>query len=122
MTEFCDLELIYNQSINLTEEINTLIKQEDYISATLKMQDKIKLLKKIAIAKKTTNLSHEEKNKLQVIEQKLKEDNELNLTSLKAIQNELKEEIKKTKGKVKISSAYATETKTKQGTIIDISE
>lgn len=122
MTQFEHLELIYNQFLNLADEINTMIKKEDYAAVVEKLEHKNKLIKKILIAKKTVNFTDEEIEKASLIEQKIRENEQETLISLKKLQNEVGEEINNTKKKIKINTAYAVKSDEKHGAIIDFSE
>jgi hypothetical protein len=122
MTEFKDFEIIYNQFINLTNEIQKLIQKEDYKSADNKLELRDKIMRKISLAKKTVDFSKEENQKIQIMEQKIKEVYQINIENLKKHQIEIGEELNKTKKKVKISSAYSMSNNKKSGSIIDILE
>lgn len=122
MTQFKQLELIYNQFLNLIDEINTMIDEEDYTAAVAKLEHKTKLIKKIQLVKKTVNFNDEEMQKARLTEQKIR-DKELNtLAFLEKHKNEVGEELKNIKKKVKVSTAYAIHSEENQGAIIDIVE
>lgn len=122
MTQFKNLELIYNEFSKLTEEIDSLIKEEDYKEATTKLRLKTKLTKRLHLAKKTTSLTEEQSKKLTEIENQIRELEQKHIVLLSKLQLEVGEDLKKTKGKVKISSAYSAYKPKKQGTIVDFSE
>lgn len=122
MTKFSQLELIYNQFVNLSNELNTLIEDEEYDYVIEKLPQKDKLIKKLLNAKKTAVLTKEENEKIELIEKSIKENETKTLNNLKKLQDELAIEIKATKSKVKIGSAYAIEPENEHGIIIDISE
>lgn len=122
MTQFAQLEMIYTQFVNLINEINIMIDNEEYDFAIQKLPQKDKLLKKLLNTKKTVNLTQEERQKIELIEQTIKEKETRTLNDLKKLQNEIAKEISSTKSKVKIGSAYALQAENDQGAIIDISE
>lgn len=122
MTKFSQLELIYNQFVNLSNELNTLIEDEEYDYVIEKLPHKDKLIKKLLNAKKTANLTKEENEKIELIEKSIREKETKTLNNLKKLQDELAIEIKATKSKVKIGSAYAIEPENEHGIMIDISE
>lgn len=121
MTQFSQIELIYNQLINLLTEVSSLIKDEEYSIASSKIAKKDKLVKQLSIAKKTANLSSEEETKMQQMETTIKEKNDTMLADLQKLRTELAGEVKETKSKIKLNSAYDQTTK-RQGDLIDISE
>lgn len=122
MTEFKDLELIYNQFFNLTDEISKMIKNEDYGSAISKLKDKDKLISKILSARKTVDFTEEQSQKLSEMEKIISENEHEILSSLEKLHDEVGEAIKMTKKKVKINSAYTMPSDKEQGRIVDFSE
>lgn len=122
MTQFEQLELIYNQFLNLTAEIDKMIEKEDYKAAAGKTEYKNKLIKKISNVRKTVNFTDEEIEKARLIEQKIKEKEQETFTLLKKLQNQLGEEINNTKKKIKINTAYIVKSDEKHGAFIDISD
>ncbi|MDD3436855.1 MAG: hypothetical protein PHC64_06870 [Candidatus Gastranaerophilales bacterium] len=122
MTQFKDLELIYNEFSCLAEEINNLIDKEDYETAILKLKHKDKIIKKLLAARNTVDFTPEQRQKLNLMENKIKDNEHKILNSLKELQNEVGKELNVTKKKVKISSAYSIHAQEKQGRYIDISE
>lgn len=122
MTKFEDLELVYKEFINLSNEINDLIEQEDYTEANLKFPQSDKLLKKVINAKAATVLNDEEKDKINQLEQNIKESHSRRIDSLKERKVELEFELKKTNKQVKVSSAYDIQTNSNEGRLIDLSE
>lgn len=122
MTQFKQFELIYNQLTNLTEEISTLIAKEDYQTATLKVEYKDKLLKQLLNARKTIKFTAEEKQKLLLMEQKMKENVYEHIEPLKKLRDEIGKEIKTINKKIKINSAYTSQDSEQQGIFFDTSE
>lgn len=122
MTQFEHLELIYNQFLNLADEINALIEEEDYESVVDKLEHKDKLVKKILMARKTVNFTDEEIEKARLIEQKIRENENETLVLLTNLQNEIGEELLKTRKKIKMSTAYTVIPEESQGYMVDISE
>lgn len=122
MTQFQNLELLYNQLLNLADEIKMMVDKEQYDEAVEKMQYKDKLIKKLINTKKTVVFSPEDQEKLELIEKKLQEKEQNNIELANKIFKEMGENLNKTKSKVKISSAYSVQNETARGMFIDISE
>lgn len=121
MTQFSQIELIYNRLLNLITEIESLIKDEEYSAACAKLKLQNKLVKQFASAQKTVNLTTEEENKIQTMETTIREKNDAMLADLQKLRTELAGEVKETKSKIKLNSAYEQTTQ-RQGDLIDISE
>jgi len=121
MTQFNQIELIYNQILNLVNEIAVMVEKEEYDAAAAKFEHKDKLVKQLSMTKKTVKFSEEEKLKMQSIENVIKETDENMLENLKKLRVEVANELKITKKRLKLSSAYERSTKRK-GAIIDIEE
>lgn len=122
MTQFSQIELIYNQLLSLVNEITALIENEEYEDAAAKIENKDKLVKQLAAMKKTVNFTDEEKLKMQRIEDTIKEKNDTMLADLKKVREELAKEVNSNKKKIKLNSAYDKQQSNRQGAIIDISE
>lgn len=122
MTQFQNLELLYNQLLNLADEIKMMVDKEQYEEAVEKMQYKDKLIKKLINTKKTVDFSAEDQQKLELIEKRLQEKEQNNIELANKIFEEMGESLNKTKKKVKISSAYSVQNETKRGIFVDISE
>jgi hypothetical protein len=122
MTQFNQIELIYNQILNLTNEIAVMIENEEYDIASTKLQHKDKLVGQLSIAKKTVNFTAKENLQMQAIEKTIKEKNDTMLADLQKLKVEVASELNATKTKVKLSSAYDHQADNRQGDMIDISE
>jgi len=122
MTQFANLELLYNQFFNLADEIITMIDKEEYSEAIVKLEYKDKLMKKLSVTKKTVVLSDEDMVRLQLIEQKLQEKELENITYLSKLRNEMGQKIQNTNKKVKMNSAYDLYSKKSSGVFVDITE
>lgn len=122
MTQFSQLELIYNQFLNLLKEIDIFIENEEYEAAVDKLEHKDNLLKKLILTKKTVNFTPEEQQKIQLIEQEIREKEKKALDNLEKLQNDVAIELSSTKAKVKINSAYTIQSEAVESTFIDISE
>lgn len=122
MTQFNQIELIYNQLTNLLNEISSLIKDEEYSIASSKIGHKDKLVKQLAAAKNTVNFTAQEEIKMQTMETTIKEKNDTMLADLQKLKTELASEVKENKNKIKLSSAYDQQPMKRQGDLIDISE
>lgn len=122
MTQFSQIELIYNQFLNLSNEIDAMIENEEYNLAAEKIELKNSLIKQLSNAKKTTQLNEEEKLKMQTIETSIKEKNDAWLNNLTKLKIQLASEVKTNKQKIKLNSAYDQLAPSGQGNMIDISE
>lgn len=122
MTKFSQIELLYNQFSNLSNEIEAMIENEEYDSASEKIELKNNLIKQLANAKKTTTLSNDEALKMQNIEDTIKQKNDIMLANLENLKKGLEGEVKTNKQKIKLSSAYDQLPEAEQGNMIDISE
>lgn len=122
MTQFQNLELLYNQLLNLADEIKMMVDKEQYEEAVEKMQYKDKLIKKLINTKKTVVFLPEDQEKLELIEKRLQEKEQNNIELANRIFKEMGENLNKTKSKVKISSAYSVQNETNRGIFVDITE
>lgn len=122
MTEFKQLELMYNHLSALTSQIKELINEEDYESAELKIKEKDKLIKKIFLARKTINFTDDEKNKIELIDKQISEDNHKFIEDLTQIHREIASELNKVNKKVRVNSAYEIRTTDEAGNLIDTIE
>lgn len=122
MTEFAHIELIIKQYFNLANEIDSLIEKEEYDAVIPKLEYKDEIIKKLFLAQKTVRFTDEEKQKFQMIEQKIRENEQKAIESLEKLQSATGEELKRTNKKVKVSSAYDIHTEENQGTMINYSE
>lgn len=122
MTQFKDLELIYNEYFFLVDEISSMIKKEEYFDISNKLESKERLLKKLANAKKTTKLTTEEIEYTQKMEQQLREKEHANIELLISLKDEVAKKLSINKKKLKINNAYAISSKKDSGRLIDYSE
>lgn len=121
MTQFSQIELIYNQFSNLVSEIDILIEKEEYADAADKIEYKDNLIKQLSNAKKTVNFTNEEKLKMQSFENTIREKNNAMLANLNKLRTEIANEMNSTKKKIKLNSAY-DQNISGQGAMIDFSE
>ena len=122
MTNFENLELIYNQFFNLADEINVMIENEDYSAAIVKLKYKDKLIKKFLTTKKTVELSIEDRRKLTLMEKKLNSKEQNNINFLSKLHKEVGEELKDTNKKLKMNTAYEIKAEHNSGVFVDLSE
>lgn len=122
MTKFCDVEILYQQFFNLEDEITTLIEEENYDEVSLKVEHKSALMKKLLNAQKTLKLNSQERTKLQELGQKLREKDRYNLKILTNLRDGVEEELKQTKKKVKVNTAYSVKKEHENGVFFDTSE
>lgn len=122
MTQFSQIELIYNRLLNLINEIESSIKEEEYDAAFGKLNLHDKLIRQLFTAKKTAALNADEISKMQTMETTIKEKNDAILADLKRLRAETASQVDTTKKKVKLSSAYEHQSDERQGDLIDISE
>jgi len=122
MTQFKDLELLYNQFSNLTDEISSMIELEEFELISNKVNYKERLMTRIANAKKTTKLTEEEQEKTLLMEKTLREKEHANIEALEKMQAAVGLELRKSRNKLKVNHAYETTSREKQGVFIDIEE
>lgn len=122
MTQFGQIELLFNQYINLSKEIDDSIKDGDYFEAEEKIESRGKLVKKIYLAQKTAKLDEEQKQKFGSIKQQMEEIQNSQIKSLTQLREQTGIELKKTKEKVKINTAYDLSTTKIKGSLVDITE
>lgn len=123
MTDFKEVERLYNRYFNIEDEIKNLIDEENYEEAISRIPDRDKLLKTLVTARKTVpNLSKEESLKIQSYDKLLKEKNNANIEFLKMHQAEIGNNLNSTRKKVKIGTAYSMQTTQKQGVFLDVTE
>lgn len=123
MAQYDQIILFYNQLINMADEIHELINKElyDLIMDKLSYHDKIFI--QIKMAKKCVQLTDEEQQEIDnledILRQKEKENIELMQTSMAIVKNELN----KLKLKTKVKKAYGQiKHSQEQGSIIDIDD
>jgi hypothetical protein len=121
MTQFNQIELIYNQFLNVVNEIAVMIEKEEYEAAAAKFERKDNLIKQLSMAKKTIKFTGEEKLKMQSIEDEIRESDKNMLEHLTTLRAKMADELKVTKKKLKLSSAYERPAN-RQGAIVDIEE
>lgn len=119
MTQIETLELLGNQLLNLSNEIETMINNEDYLGIESKLEYKDNLFKKFVAAKKTTEITEEEHQKIQLLETKIMEKEHANISLLEKLRHSGEEELKNTKDKIKINSAYEIQVEGSQGQYFD---
>ena len=122
MTQFSQLELLFNEYLILSKEIDSLIQNENYTQAVEDIKDRDKLVKKIFLAKKTATVDKEQEQKLQLIEKQMEENEKKHLSSLKTLHKDIGDQIKNTKGQIKISGAYSMPHKNDSGIFVDVTE
>lgn len=122
MTQFENLEILYNQFFNLTDEIRQLIEKEEYAAASEKIEYKEQLIIKLVNTKKTVKCTEEEKLKMIEFEEKIKEKDKENIEFLTSLREDLKEQLTVTKQKIKVSSVYRKNAEQKTGIFCDLSE
>lgn len=122
MTQFENLEILYNQFFNLTDEIRELIEQEEYTVATEKLEYKEQLILKLVNTKKTVQCTEEQKLKMLEYEEKIKEKDKENIEFLSSLREDLKDQLAVTKQKIKVSSVYRKNAENKTGIFCDLSE
>lgn len=122
MTQFSQIELLFNQYLNLSKEIDKSIQDEDYFEAEEKIESRGKLVKKIYLAQKTAKLDEEQKQKFKSLTQQMEDIQNNQIKSLTQLREQTGIELKNTKGKVKINTAYDLSTTKIKGSLVDITE
>lgn len=121
MTQFEQLERLYNQFSNLADEIEFMVDNEEYNEAISKLLYKDSLINQFKIIKKTLSLDEESTEKMLSMEKELIQREKQNIEKLTKLRDEVANELNKTKKNVKLNSAYSTVNK-QQGSIMDFSE
>lgn len=122
MTRFEDLTLVYNQFINLSAEIKDLVENEEYSEVLTKISSKNKLITKLINARKTIEISDENKSQIEAMDKEIMEKDQENLAIASKIHKELGDELKSTHKKVKINTAYSIQKETTSGIYVNITE
>lgn len=122
MTEYKQLEILYNQFSNLTDEIQILIKNGEYNELMRKLEHKSKLLDKLYLTKKTVIFTDDEMKKSKLMEQNLRDKDELNISLIEKLKTELGVELNATNKQVMVNSAYTIVADDNKGTVFDITE
>lgn len=122
MTQFSHIENIINQYFNLIEEIHSSIDLEEYNEINSKIEQKDKLIRKIYLAKKTIPLTQEENTKLELIEEKIRKDNDETIKRLIDLQLVIGTELRKNNKKIKVSNAYDKSAERNSGVFLDVTE
>jgi len=122
MTRFEDLTLVYNQFINLSAEIKYLMENEEYSEALNKMNSKGNLVTRLINARKTVEVSEENRSQIEAMDKEIMEKDQENLVLAAKIHKSLNEELKNTHKKVKVNTAYTIQEEVTSGTYINITE
>ena len=103
------LKCMYSQLFNLNEEIKTLVANGQIDDAVIKSSMIDNLMKKIKFARLGMTIPEEFKNEIENLESKAVVDIKYTLDSLIKIQENLKNDINKTKNTIKIKNAYTAQ-------------
>lgn len=122
MTQMETLELLGNQILQLAAEIKKMIISEDYQGVEDKLEYKENLISKFVNAKKTTEQSPEDEQRINLLIEKIREQEHANITLLKELRHSGEGELKNTKDKIKINSAYEIHDENNQGQYFDLIE
>lgn len=122
MTQFDQVEILFNQYLNLSKEIDALIQNEDYNEAANKVESMNKLVKKVYLAKKTVDLNDEQKQKFNLMQQQIQDAQNKQIELLTELHKQVGAELKNTNEKVKINNAYDNLPKKKSGSLVDVVE
>lgn len=119
--QFEQLMLLYNQFLNLSDEIKLMLEGAEYNEMAIKLKYKNSLLKKLSATRKNLVVTEDQKLQLSTIEQNLKEKEEFILNLLENKHFEISEELKKVSKSLKLGKAYNKEEES-QGSIVSIYE
>ncbi|HNW25400.1 MAG TPA: hypothetical protein PLG15_02500 [Candidatus Gastranaerophilaceae bacterium] len=122
MTQFSQLKLLYNQFFRLSDEIKSMIVNDEFNEAISVVQRKDALIKAIIEAKKTLEIKEEEKSEMEALEKDLKEKELANINLLKDLQHEVAQQLGKTNKSLKLNSAYSAQNDENSGSMLDFSE
>lgn len=122
MTSVEQLELLYKQFDNLTQEIDEFLEQEEFDMVLEKVRQKDKLIKQMAMAKKTANLTIEETKRFDERNREISKKNFELVDKLQQMKQELAQERKETKNKIKLRNAYSVQQVEKTSNYFDSEE
>ena len=122
MTQFHQLELLYNQFSKLADEIEFMVDNEEYNEVISRLQYKDSLIKQFKLVKKTVILDEETTAKMLLMEEELVKREKQNIEKLTKLRDDVACELSKTKKSVKLNNAYVKTSTQKQGSIMDYSE
>jgi hypothetical protein len=122
MTQFSQIELLYNEYEHLSDEISKMLKDESYEDVKEKLAEREKLMNEIIAVKKTVELTKEDEVKLYEIESKIHKENIATIEALEVLKNEVGLELNKTIQRVRVNSAYTIHSEPDGGDLLDYSE
>ncbi len=122
MTEISQLELLYSQLDNLNKEIDNFLNDEEYDFALEKIKEKDTLIKNIAMASKTVEMSAEQKEIFNNKNREISKKNFELIEKLKLQQQELTDERKAAQQKLKLQNAYSVDASKKNSVFYDNEE
>ena len=114
-----NLEMIYNKLYELSVQIGQLIDRKIYSELITFMAKKEKLLKEAEIEVKKLQGQEFKSDKLKEICIKYQNQEMANIEALKAIKEDIKQELTKTAQSSKLLNAYSPNKELKQGNILD---
>lgn len=122
MTQFSQLKLLYDQFFRLSDEVKSMIVNEEFNEAISVVQRKDNLIKNIVEIKKTLEITNEEKIEMEALEKELKEAELANINLLQDLQHEVAHQLGKTTKNLKLNNAYFSKNDKNSGSMLDFSE
>lgn len=123
MAQYDQLLLFYNQLLTMADQIESMIEKELFDDILDKMQLHDRIFIQIKLAKKCAELTPEQQNEIDRMEEELREKEKKNIKLMQTNMAEVKQELDKLKLKNKLTKAYTQDTtQREQGSIIDIED
>lgn len=104
--QFEQLELLYKQILTTSNEVKKMIDKEDYESVLMQEKHKTQLVSKVALVKKTVELSDEEKSAIENLKTQILKQEKENLDRMKILRDKTSLELHKENSKEKILNKY----------------
>ena len=115
------LKILYKQLLELSSQIENMVKQENFQEAILLANQKDELINRCSLAKKSMKLSEEEMIDLKNFEDEILVKETANINFMREIHRKMKSKILDVNKKLKVNTAYSIDEK-KSGSIVDYSE
>ncbi len=116
--QFEQIKLLYNQIFTVSNNVKLAIENNNYDEALNLEQYKSQLVSRVVLAKKTVQLSQDEKNVIEDLKNKILLQEKENLNKIQSLRDETFLELKKLNSQDKVSSKYE-QIEVEEGTICD---
>jgi len=122
MSQFETITLLYQQLVNLADEIRSMIEKEEYNELMLKLNYKEALLLKFSTMRKNTVFDQEQQQRIQKIEHVLMEKEGANVRLLESLHSDVAVELKRVNNRLKVNKAYSGQGNREPGSILNTLE